>query len=119
MSGLAIAIVVLIAIIHTYIAVFEMFLWTQRGPKIFSEFPLELFEPTKAMAFNQGAYNAVLAAGLFWSVFIGDDDWQRNVAIFFLIAVAAMGIVGAATVSRRIIFVQTIPAIIGLVAVLL
>ena len=105
----------LIAFIHTYIMIFEMFLWEARGPKVFSSFPKELFAPTKTMAANQGLYNGFLAAGLIWALFfIKDIKWKNNVALFFLACVAVAGIYGAFTASPKIIFVQTIPALIAI-----
>ncbi len=96
-----------------------MFSWTTRGPKIFKNFPADLFEPTKAMAANQGLYNGFLAAGLIWSLFIGDSVWQRNVALCFLLFVLIAGVYGAATASRKILFVQSVPALIGIVCLFL
>ncbi len=119
MSVAATVVVALIALIHVYIAIFEMFLWEQRGPKVFSSFDRDLFPKTVALAQNQGIYNAFLAAGLIWSLFISTDDWQRNVAVAFLLMVAVAGVVGALTAERRIAFVQTVPAVIGLVLVLI
>lgn len=104
----------LVAFIHLYIMFFEMFAWTSRGPKVFASFPKDLFEPTKAMAANQGLYNGFLAAGLIWSFFITDPIWQQNLALFFLSCVAIAGIYGAMTAERKIIFVQTVPALIGI-----
>ncbi len=109
----------LIAALHLYIAWFEMFAWTTRGPKVFTSFPAELFEPTVAMAANQGLYNAFLAAGLIWSLFIRDPQWSLRVALCFLIFVAIAGIFGAATVSPRILFVQTVPAALAIVFALI
>lgn len=114
MYRLAAIVVALIAVLHLYIAWFEMFAWTTRGPAIFSSFPAELFEPTTMLAANQGLYNAFLAAGLIWSLLIRDPVWRINVAICFLLFVAVAGIFGAGTVSIRILFVQTVPAAIGL-----
>jgi len=68
----------LIALIHIYILWFEMFAWTTRGPKVFRSFPKDLFPPTKAMAANQGLYNGFLAAGLIWTFFIQNAEWQQN-----------------------------------------
>jgi len=119
MSAVAMVLVLLVVVIHIYIVVLEMFFWEARGPKVFRAFPRDLFAPTKAMAFNQGAYNGILVAGLCWSLVIPDDAWQRNVAAFFLLAVAAMGIAGALSVSKQILFVQTIPALLALAAVLI
>lgn len=117
MSKIAAIIVAIVALIHSYIAWFEIFAWQSRGPKVFSTFPIELFEPTTPMAANQGLYNGFLAAGLFWSLLIRDAKWQRNVATCFLIFVSAAGIFGALTVDTKTIFVQLIPASIGLACV--
>lgn len=112
-------VIALIAVLHLYIAWFEIFAWTSRGPQVFSGLPRDLFEPTKAIAANQGLYNGFLAAGLIWSLFIKTPVWQRNVAVCFLLFVFVAGVFGAATVSMRILFVQAVPAIIGLALVLL
>jgi len=118
MSVLAMIVVALIAALHFYIAWFEIFAWTSKGPKIFKSFPKDLFEPTKSMAANQGIYNAFLGAGLLWSLFISDDAWQSNVAICFLLFVLVAGVFGAVTASPRILYVQAVPAVIGLILVL-
>ena len=81
-----------IALIHLYILWLEMFAWTTTGRKVFRKFPKDLFEPTKAMAANQGLYNGFLAAGLIWSFFITNVLWSANVALFFLSCVAIAGI---------------------------
>jgi len=109
----------LIALIHCYILWFEMFAWASRGPKVFRGFPKDLFEPTKAMAANQGLYNGFLAAGLIWTFFIQDPLWRINVAIFFLTCVAVAGIYGAMTADKKILYVQTVPALVALALVLL
>lgn len=109
----------LIALIHSYILVFEMFLWESRGPKVFKDFPVDLFAPTKVMAANQGLYNGFLAAGLFWALlFIKDKTWKRNVAFFFLSCVAVAGIYGAISASKNIFFVQALPATLALLSLL-
>ncbi len=102
----------LIAFIHLYIMWFEMFAWETRGRKVFRSFPKELFGQTTAMAANQGLYNGFLALGLLWSLLISDQTWMYNVALFFLGCVAVAGIYGAMTVDKKILFVQTIPALI-------
>lgn len=114
MSLIASLFVALIALLHVYIMWFEMFAWTSRGPKIFKTFPRDLFEPTKSMAANQGLYNGFLAAGLIWALLIKDPAWSINVATFFLLCVAVAGVYGAATASRRIVYVQTGPAVLAL-----
>ena len=107
----------LVALIHSYILVLEMFLWESRGPKVFTSFSVDLFEPTTVMAANQGLYNGFLAAGLIWAlIFIKDVKWKRNVALFFLGCVAIAGIYGAMTVSKNIVFVQALPAILGIIS---
>ncbi len=114
MHRIATILIALIAVLHLYIAWFEMFAWVTRGPQVFSVLPPDLFEPTKAMAANQGLYNAFLAAGLLWSLFIKDEQWRFKVATCFLLFVTVAGIFGGVTVSQRIIFVQTVPAVIAL-----
>jgi putative membrane protein len=96
---------------------FEMFAWTSRGPKVFASFPKDLFEPTKTMAANQGLYNGFLSAGLIWSLLIGNVEWAQNIATCFLIFVAIAGIYGAITASRKIIYVQTVPAVLALFSI--
>lgn len=105
----------LIALLHFYIAWFEIFAWTTRGPVVFSSFPKDLFEPTKMLAANQGIYNSFLAAGLTWSLLIKDAMWQRKVATCFLLMVCVAGIFGAVTASPKIVLVQTVPAILAII----
>lgn len=111
--------ITLIALFHLYIMWFEMFAWETRGPKIFRQFPRELFPKTKALAANQGLYNGFLAAGLIWTFFITDAHWRTNVALFFLGCVAVAGIYGALTASKKILFVQGIPALITIALILI
>ena len=113
--ALAINIIIgLVALIHLYILWFEMFAWETKGPKIFRGFPKDLFPKTKMMAANQGLYNGFLAAGLIWTFFISNTQWKMNVALFFLACVAVAGIYGAMTADKKILFVQTVPALIGI-----
>lgn len=107
-------VVVLVALIHLYILWLEMFGWMTRARKVFRKFSPELFAATKPMAANQGLYNGFLAAGLIWSLLIADPNWAINVAMFFLSCVLIAGIYGAATVQRTILFVQAVPAFLGL-----
>lgn len=102
----------LIAVLHVYILVLEMFLWDKpQGMKAFSLTP-ELAKQTKALAANQGLYNGFLAAGLFWGLFLGPDGLQ--VKVFFLLCVLIAGLYGAATANQRILFIQAIPAALAL-----
>ena len=76
----------LIAAIHCYILVLEIFLWESRGPVVFSNFPTEMFAQTKVMAANQGLYNGFLAAGLLWALFfIKDMAWKKKRSAILLI----------------------------------
>lgn len=109
----------LVAFFHIYILIFEMFMWESRGPKVFRNFPKDLFPKTKALAANQGLYNGFLAAGLIWTFFIENQEWQENVALFFLGCVAVAGIYGAISADRKIFFVQALPALIALGLLLL
>ena len=116
--GLVAKIVIgVIAIEHLYILWMEMFAWETAGKRTFKSLPEHLFKPTKALAANQGLYNGFLSAGLIWSLCIGNIVWQQNIALFFLACVVIAGIYGAATASKRIFFVQALPAIIGLALV--
>lgn len=103
-----------IAVLHLYILVLEMFLWTTRGPKVFKSITPSLFEPTKNLAANQGLYNGFLAAGLIWSLFINDVHWATSVATFFLCCIGVAGIYGAITAQWSILYIQTVPAIVAL-----
>lgn len=71
------------------------------------------------MAANQGLYNGFLAAGLAWSFFIENTDWSQNIAIFFLTCVAVAGTYGALSASKKIFFVQTVPALLALLCIFL
>jgi len=107
--------IVLIASLHLYFLYFEMFAWTTKGPKIFRNFPKDLFEPSKALAANQGLYNGFLVAGLIWSLLIQTNPWNVYIAIFFLSCVTIAGIYGALTAAKKIFYVQALPAIIALI----
>lgn len=118
MNLIAAILVALVGLLHVYILVLEMFLWTgPRGQKAFGLTP-EFATATKNLAANQGLYNGFLAAGLFWSVLHPAPEFAWQIAIFFLACVAVAGIYGAATASRKILFIQTLPAVIALLAVI-
>ena len=109
----------LIAFIHCYILWFEMFAWETRGRKVFKNFPKDLFSQTKELAANQGLYNGFLAAGLIWTFFIDNQEWNVNVSLFFLSCVSIAGIYGAITAEKKIFFVQALPALIALSLILI
>jgi putative membrane protein len=112
--------IAIVALEHIYILWMEMFAWETKGKEVFkAALPAEMFKPTKGLAANQGLYNGFLAAGLIWSLLIEDPKWQTYVALFFLSCVAIAGIYGAFSASRKIFFVQALPAILALIAVLL
>ena len=111
-------IIVFVALLHLYFLWLEMFVWTTKAYKVFRNFPKDLFEKTKTMAANQGLYNGFLAAGLIWSLFITDVVWSNNIALFFLTCIAIAGIYGAYSVSKKIFFVQGIPAILGILSLI-
>lgn len=107
--------VALIALLHIWILVLEMFLWDKpAGLKAFGK-PLEFARATKVLAANQGLYNGFLAVGLLWGLATAKVDVQN----FFLACVLVAGVYGAATASRKILFIQAVPAAIGLVLVVL
>lgn len=107
----------IVAAIHLYILVLEMFLWdTERGRKAFGTTP-EFAKASKVLAANQGLYNGFLAAGLIWGIWLGEAG--DPIKIFFLLCVAVAGAYGAATVGIRILLIQTVPALIALAAVIL
>jgi putative membrane protein len=104
--------VLLIALVHVYILVLEMFLWeSPRGRKAFGTTP-EFAKASRVLAANQGLYNGFLAAGLFWGLWLGSEGGA--VKLFFLICVAVAGIYGAATANKRILFIQALPALVAL-----
>lgn len=110
----------IVAVEHLYILWLEMFAWETAGKKAFKgSLPDAMFTPTKTLAANQGLYNGFLAAGLIWSFFISDISWQNHVAVFFLSCVIVAGVYGALTASKKIFFIQALPAIIALVVTLL
>lgn len=112
MSMVALVLIVLVALLHVYFLVLEMFLWTRPlGLKTFRNTP-EKAEITRVLAANQGLYNGFLAAGLLYAALTG----SREFAVFFLACVAVAGLYGAWSVNKRIFFVQALPALLGLVA---
>lgn len=116
-SILATAVVTVIALLHVYILVLEMFLWDKpAGLKAFG-MSQELATATRVLGANQGLYNGFLAAGLLWGLWLGPQG--LGVKVFFLSCVFAAGVFGAATASRKILFVQAIPAMAGLALLLL
>jgi putative membrane protein len=109
--------IALVALLHIYFLVLEMFLWdTPYGRRVFRLTP-ETAKTSKVLAANQGLYNGFLAAGLIWGLSLGEGG--RPVQVFFLLCVFVAGIFGGLTASRRILLVQAFPALVALVLVLL
>jgi putative membrane protein len=107
--------VALVAALHGYFLVLEMFLWTRPlGLKTFRNSP-EKAADSAVLAANQGLYNGFLAAGLIWGLVQAVPAFAFQIKTFFLLCVIVAGIYGAATVSRRILFVQAAPAAIALI----
>lgn len=117
MSTAANIVVGLVALLHVYFLVLEMFLWDKpAGLRAFGQ-TREAAAASKVLAANQGLYNGFLAAGLFWGLSLGPAG--MSIKIFFLGCVLIAGLYGAATASRKILFVQAVPAALGLALVLL
>src|SRR5262249_28738368 len=113
MSIAANVVVAIVALLHVYFLVLEMFLWDKpAGLRAFGQ-TLEAAAASKVLAANQGLYNGFLAAGLIWGLTLGSAGTSINV--FFLCCVLVAGVYGAATASRKILFVQALPAAIGLI----
>ena len=117
MKALANVLVGLVAALHVYFLILEAFLWdTPYGRKVFRLTP-EFAAASKALAANQGLYNGFLAAGLVWGLALGDAG--DAIKIFFLACVVVAGVFGAATVSRKVLFIQALPAAVALLLLLL
>ncbi|QSX78450.1 DUF1304 domain-containing protein [Agrilutibacter solisilvae] len=115
MSLVALVLVGLVALLHVYFLVLEMFLWTRPpGLKVFRQTP-EKAEQSRVLAANQGLYNGFLAAGLVYAAATG----SREYTLFFLACVVVAGVYGAWSVNRRIFFVQALPALLAIVAVVM
>ena len=109
--------VAVVVAIHVYIVILEMFLWrTPRGLKSFGT-TQAFADESATLAANQGLYNGFLVAGLVWGL-VASDPVGFQVKVFFLACVIVAGVYGAATVSRRILVVQAVPAAVALIAVL-
>ncbi|HEX7637284.1 MAG TPA: DUF1304 domain-containing protein [Burkholderiaceae bacterium] len=116
LSTVANVVVGLIALLHVYFLVLEMFLWTTpTGRRAFGLTP-EFAEASKVLAGNQGLYNGFLAAGLVWALTLGEAGYSTK--LFFLGCILVAGVYGAATASRKILFIQALPALVALGLVL-
>jgi putative membrane protein len=115
MIWIANLLVVLVAALHVYFLILEMFLWTKPlGLKTFRNSP-EKAQESAVLAANQGLYNGFLAAGLIWGLIQAVPGFAFQIKVFFLLCVIVAGVYGAATVSRRILYVQAAPAALALI----
>ena len=113
MLFIAAALILAVAALHVYFLVLEMFLWTAPvGLRTF-RMTAEFAESTKTLAANQGLYNGFLAGGLVWALVAFGIPAGRPVLTFFLVCIVIAGAYGAATVSRRILVVQAVPALVA------
>jgi putative membrane protein len=116
MTLLANIAVALVALLHLYILVLEMFLWDKpAGLRAFRMSP-EQAKATKTLAANQGLYNGFLAAGLLWGLCLGAAG--HDIKLFFCACVIVAGVFGALTANRKILWVQGLPGAIALILVL-
>jgi putative membrane protein len=115
-------VILLVAVLHLYFLVLEMFLWDKpKGMKAFGLTPQKAAD-TKVLAANQGLYNGFLAAGLLWGLFQGvvhQGDAGLDFKVFFLLCVVVAGVYGALTVSKKILIIQAMPAALALVLLFL
>lgn len=109
----------IVALEHLYILWMEMFAWETVGKRTFKAIPRNIFKETKSLAANQGLYNGFLAAGLIWSLLITDPAWQDHIALFFLGCVFIAGTFAALTAAKKIFIIQALPALTGIVLVIL
>jgi putative membrane protein len=117
MSVAANIVIAVIALLHLWFLVLEMFLWTKPAGRRAFGLTAEFAEQSKALAANQGLYNGFLAAGLVWGLSLGNAG--SSVKLFFLGCVLVAGIFGGLTASRKILWIQALPAVIGLALMLL
>ena len=116
MSALAVVFIALVALLHAWFLVLEMFLWTKPiGLKTFGQ-TLAKAQESAVLAANQGLYNGFLVAGLVWSL-VAPPELAFSLRVFFLTCVVVAGAYGAYSVSKRILFVQAVPAAIALALV--
>jgi putative membrane protein len=114
-NAIANALVALVAALHLYFLILEMFLWTKPlGLKTFRN-SIEKATDSAVLAANQGLYNGFLAAGLVWGLLQSVPAFALEIKTFFLLCVIVAGVYGALTVSRRILYVQAAPAALALI----
>jgi putative membrane protein len=117
MSLIADLLVLLVALLHVFFLVLEMFLWTRpTGLRVFALSP-DFAKASRVLAANQGLYNGFLAAGLVWALILGPAG--AGLRVFFLVCVVVAGVFGGLTVNKRILAVQALPALAALLLIVL
>ena len=112
MELLSAIVILLVALLHIYFMILELFLWDKpAGLRAFGQ-TREKAAATKTLAANQGLYNGFLVAGLLWGIFQGEAGYDFK--LFFLLCVIIVGLYGGLTVNKKILFIQALPAFIGL-----
>ncbi|MCC6816020.1 MAG: DUF1304 domain-containing protein [Saprospiraceae bacterium] len=109
----------IVVIEHLCFMYIEMFEWKRMGQMTFKSYPESFFNASKGLAANQGLYNGFLAVGLIWTFFITDVEWKQAIAVYFLSCIVLAGIYGAITISRKIFYIQGLPALVALIGWLL
>jgi putative membrane protein len=109
-------VIAIVALLHLWFLVLEMFLWTKPAGRRAFGLSAEFAQQSKALAANQGLYNGFLVAGLVWGLSLGESGY--GVKLFFLACVLVAGLFGGFTVSRKILWIQALPAAIGLALLL-
>jgi putative membrane protein len=117
MSTLANIVIAIIALMHAWFLILEMFLWDKpTGRRAFGLSP-EFAAQSKVLAANQGLYNGFLAAGLIWGLILGDTPEGTHVKIFFLACIFVAGLYGGFTATRKVLWIQAAPALVALILV--
>jgi putative membrane protein len=117
MSIAANLVIALVALLHVWFLILEMFLWDKPSGRRAFGLTAEFAAQSKVLAANQGLYNGLLAAGLCWGLWLGRNG--TDIKLFFLGCVLIAGLFGGLTASRKILLIQALPALIGLLLVML
>jgi putative membrane protein len=119
MSTLASIVIAIIALMHVWFLILEMFLWDKPTGRRAFGLTAEFAAQSKVLAANQGLYNGFLAAGLFWGLILGGTVEGMHVKIFFLACIVVAGLYGGFTATRKVLWIQAVPALLGLALVFL
>ena len=117
-NSIKLILVALIAIEHLFFMWMQLFNWQSLGGKMVRTLPKGLYNFTRKIVANQGVYNGFIAAGLIWSLIISEHSWSTNIQAFFLTFIIIAGFFGGITISKKIFYLQSIPAMICLFLVI-